>query len=179
MGGFTEQDLGARGQATKPLPARAIGSARGLRVDCARSAGAAAPRRSGDRITQASLRPGLTHRCEDPPAASRHGAPYRVRRRGDRLPPIASGNGFRYHESWRGGPRPWYGFAQRLLRTNGARWPISLARTEFQPPFNNPGSPPTSRSCRGQCEVCSASADGVGWLRSRNACIPHDEAGSR
>jgi hypothetical protein len=50
-------------------------------VDCARSARAAARRRPGDRIMHASLRHSLTHRCEDPPAAGRHGAPYRVRPR--------------------------------------------------------------------------------------------------
>jgi hypothetical protein len=40
--------------------------------------------------------------CEDRPATSRHGAPHRVRLRGDRLSPIASGNGSRYHGSWSG-----------------------------------------------------------------------------
>ena len=49
-----------------------------LRVDCARSAEAAVQRRPGDRIMRASLRPGLTHRGEDRPAASRHGATHRV-----------------------------------------------------------------------------------------------------
>jgi hypothetical protein len=50
---------------------------RGLRAgqDGARSAGAAARRRHRDWITHASLRQRLTHRGEDPPAASRHGAP--------------------------------------------------------------------------------------------------------
>jgi hypothetical protein len=39
--------------------------------------------------------PWLTHRSEDRPAASGHGAPQRVRLRGDCLSPIASGNGSR------------------------------------------------------------------------------------
>jgi hypothetical protein len=54
----------------------------------------------------ASLRHGLTHRCEDRPAASRHGAPHRVRLRGDRRSLIASGNGSRYRYAWCGAHDP-------------------------------------------------------------------------
>ena len=94
---------------------------RPLRVDCARSTGAAAQRR-----------------CEDPPAASRHEAPRRVRLRGDRLSPIAFGNGSRYPGAWRGCPRPWCGFAQHLQRdgraeviadTHAVSWERSPARS--------------------------------------------------
>jgi hypothetical protein len=84
---------------TKPLRARAVGRARVPRVNCARSAGAAARQGPHDRFTHASLRHGLTHRCEDRPAASRHGAPHRVRLRGGHLSPFASGNGPRYQEA--------------------------------------------------------------------------------
>jgi hypothetical protein len=62
-------------------------------TDSARSAGATAQRRPGNRIMRASRNRGLTHRGEDPPAAGRHGAPHRVRLRGDRLSPFAPGNG--------------------------------------------------------------------------------------
>jgi hypothetical protein len=63
----------------------------------------------------ASLRHGLTHRCEDSPAANRYGDPDGVRLRADRLSPIVPGNGSHYPVAWRWRPWPWYGLAQRLL----------------------------------------------------------------
>ena len=49
------------------------------------------PRDDSGQDYAASLRRGLTVRCEDPGAARRHGAPTGCGLRGDRLPPIASG----------------------------------------------------------------------------------------
>jgi hypothetical protein len=71
MWGFTEQDLGARRRPSNPFE-REPSAARVLRVDCIRSAGAAALRRPGDRLMHASPRHGLTHRGEDlpPPVAT-------------------------------------------------------------------------------------------------------------
>ena len=88
----------------EPEELEAVVRTRVLGVDWARSAGVAAQRRPGDRIMHASLRHGLTHRGEDPAAARRHGAPHRVRLRGDRLSPMAAGNEPRYHEAWSGCP---------------------------------------------------------------------------
>jgi hypothetical protein len=107
----------------KPLRARAVGNARVPRVDCARSAGAAALHRPHDRIAHSSLRHGKTHRGEDRPAASRHGAPHRVRVRGDHLSRIVSGTGSQYPESRRVCPRPWCGFAKRLQHDDRRRVP--------------------------------------------------------
>jgi hypothetical protein len=101
MWGFTEEDLSTRRRppsSFEPKPPEA----RVLRVDCARRAETAAQRQPVDSVMHASLRHGLTHRCEDPPAASRHGHLHRVRLRGDRLWPIASGYGSRYLGAWRG-----------------------------------------------------------------------------
>ena len=76
MWGFPERDLGARRRPPKPLEREPSEARAVLRVDCARSAGAAARRRAGGRVMHALVRRGLTRRCEDPPAASRHGAPH-------------------------------------------------------------------------------------------------------
>jgi hypothetical protein len=102
----TEQDLGARRRPPKPFE-REPSAARVLRINCARSDGAAARRRPGVRIIHASPRRGLTHPGQDPPAAGCHGAPRRVLLRGDRQSPIASGNGSRYPEACRGCTRRW------------------------------------------------------------------------
>src|SRR5262249_26464307 len=80
-------------------------------------------------------RPSDVVRTLPPPVAT--GAHW-VGLRGDRLSPIASGNGSRYHVAWRGCPRPWWGFAQRLqgdgrveviADTHAVSWERSPARS--------------------------------------------------
>jgi hypothetical protein len=75
-------------------------------ADATTSRKSSTPRRSSSRWS-----------CSACPAG-RHGAPHRVRLRGDRLSPIAHRNGSRSHESWSGCPRPWYCFARRLRNSS-------------------------------------------------------------